>query len=285
MNRYRFSYNPISSERTSRAGLKPAQLVFTLNILLIVLGSLALAYTPGAINPSPPASARAQQVLPTPATKRVVQFQPAPMQRSPLYTPLFHGNIRLPEVALTFDDGPQPWSSRQILAILEHFGVKATFFCIGEQVQVYPEIVRQEYADGDLVEDHTWSHPDMRYLSAAAIHEQLAMGEQAIYQVTDTRPAFFRPPYGSVTPTMLSQAQQLGLTTVMWTVDPRDWLLPGSEAIIMRVLSSTANGAIILLHDGGGNRSQTVAALPAIITTLQQRGFRFVTIQQMVDDM
>lgn len=286
MNRDRFSYKPISSEGTRRTGLRPAQLVVTLNTLLLLLGSLALAIPPGTISPSPPVVARAREAAPpSPTDKQIVHVQLAPRQRSPLRTILFRGNPRLPEVALTFDDGPQPSSTPQILAILNHFDIKATFFCIGRQVQIYPAVVREESVDGDLVEDHSWSHPDMRYLSADAIHQQLAMTAQVIYQATNTQPAFFRPPYGSITPAMLSQEKQLDLSTVMWTIDPRDWSLPGSQIIIARVLSSITNGAIILLHDGGGNRAQTIAALPTIITTLQQRGFRFVTIQQMVENM
>lgn len=286
MNRDRFSYKTTSSEETRCTGLSPAQLVVTLNTLLFLLGSLALAATLGAIPPPLSAAARAQHTHSLLLKRRpLTRFQAAPDQQAPLRTILFHGNTRLQEVALTFDDGPTPWSTPQILATLNHFGVKATFFCIGQQVQIYPAVVRQEYADGDLIEDHSWSHPDMRYLSASAIHKQLEMGAQAIEQVTNTEPAFFRPPYGSATPIMLSQARQLDLSTVMWTIDPRDWSLPGSQVIISRVLSSVTNGAIILLHDGGGNRAQTIAALPTIITKLQQRGFRFVTIQQMVEDM
>lgn len=286
MDKYRSSYKPISSEETRRTGLRSAQLVVILNTLLLLLGSLALATTLGAIPPPLPAAARAQHTN-SPSLNRspIVLSQAASKRQAPLRTALFHGNTRLQEVALTFDDGPHPWSTPQILAVLNHFDIKATFFCIGQQVQTYPAVVRQEYVDGDLVEDHSWSHPDMRYLSASAIHKQLEMTAQAIEQVTNTEPTFFRPPYGSATPTMLSQARQLDLSTVMWTVDPRDWSLPGSQTIISRVLSSVTNGAIILLHDGGGDRAQTIAALPTIIMKLQQRGFRFVTIQQMVEDM
>lgn len=111
------------------------------------------------------------------------------------------------------------------------------------------------------------------------------MTAKSIDQFTTISPAFFRPPYGETNATILAQAKKLSLSVIMWNVDPRDWSLPGSQAIISRVLSATHNGAIILLHDGGGNRAQTIAALPTIITALRVRGLRFVTIPQLVDDL
>jgi peptidoglycan/xylan/chitin deacetylase (PgdA/CDA1 family) len=199
--------------------------------------------------------------------------------------PLFQGNSRLPEIALTFDDGPQPSSTPQILAILQRSGIEATFFCIGRQVQAYPALIRQEQAAGNLVEDHTWSHPNLTLLPTPLLDQQLALTARAILRLTGTPPAFLRPPYGAINASVLARARRLNLSLVLWNVDPRDWSLPGSATIVARVLSTTHNGSIILLHDGGGNRAQTIAALPGIIRALRARGLRFVTIQQLIDDL
>jgi peptidoglycan/xylan/chitin deacetylase (PgdA/CDA1 family) len=195
------------------------------------------------------------------------------------------GNPHLPEITLTFDDGPNPPYTSQILAILKRFGIQATFFCIGNQVAAHPGIVQQEFAAGNTIGNHTWSHPSLPTLSASQIRAQLTMTSDIVQYITGMRPTFFRPPYGALSAQVLAQVNQLGLTTVLWSVDPRDWSLPGVNVIISRVLSQTGDGAIILMHDGGGNRSQTVAALPIIIETLQQRGFHFVTLQQLAADL
>lgn len=285
MDRRQFSFASISPGHVRRANFRPAQLTFILCALLAVLGSLVLAYT---LSNSPPLThaltrriAPPQRSADTISTRLSQQYARVPL----LKTPLFQGNSHLPEVALTFDDGPQPFFTPQILAILQRFNVKATFFCIGQQVMDYPVLVRQESADGDLVEDHTWSHPNLNTLRATAIYQQLALAAHAIYQATATTPHFFRPPYGSANTFVITQATRLNLSAIMWNVDPRDWSLPGTAAIIARVLGAVNNGAIILLHDGGGNRAQTVAALPTIIRTLQAHGFHFVTIQQLVNDL
>jgi peptidoglycan/xylan/chitin deacetylase (PgdA/CDA1 family) len=286
MRNYRFLHrSTIPASRGDPRRIRHARLIFLLSVLLSVLGSLALAYTFTPGQPPPLTHALAQRASPQLARHSLTPPHLSPKSTVPLDGPLFQGNPRLPEIALTFDDGPQPSSTPQILAILQRFGVPATFFCIGQQVLAYPALVRQESADGELVEDHTWSHPNLLYLSAPALSRQLSMTANAIYQLTHTFPAFFRPPYGTINASIRAQAKKLNLSIVMWNVDPRDWSLPGSQAIIARVLNSTHNGSIILLHDGGGNRAQTIAALPTIITALHARGLRFVTIQQLVDDL
>jgi len=286
MRSYRFLYrSTIPAGQAQARRIQHARLIFLLSVLLCVLGSLALAYTfaPGQLPPL--THALAKRASPPLARHSLTPSHPAPASTVSLDGPLFQGNPRLPEIALTFDDGPQPSFTPQILAILQRFGVPATFFCIGQQILAYPALVRQESADGELVEDHTWSHPNLLYLTTPALDQQLSMTANAIYQLTHVSPAFFRPPYGAINANIRAQARKLKLSIVMWDVDPRDWSLPGSQAIIARVLGSTHNGSIILLHDGGGNRTQTIEALPTIITALRARGLRFVTIQQLVDDL
>lgn len=198
---------------------------------------------------------------------------------------LYNGNTYLPEVALSFDDGPSPLYTQQILAILKKYNVPAAFFCIGRQVTQYPNLVRQEYDQGLVIGNHSWSHPDMIYLSPVQINIQLEQTSQAIEQTIGEQPIFFRPPYGAINAKVLLQAKNMHFSTVLWNDDTRDWSLPGVYAIIHTALSTVGNGSIILMHDGGGNRSETVAALPSIIEGLQHRGYRIVSLQKMIDDL
>jgi peptidoglycan/xylan/chitin deacetylase (PgdA/CDA1 family) len=135
------------------------------------------------------------------------------------------------------------------------------------------------------VGDHSWSHPQLPLLTPSQILWQMRSTADTIQRVIKVRPTFFRPPYGEYDSQVLTQANRLGLTTVLWNDDPRDWSLPGTTGIISWILSQASNGSIILLHDGGGNRWQTVAALPTLIEGLQREGFTLVTLQQMVDEV
>jgi peptidoglycan/xylan/chitin deacetylase (PgdA/CDA1 family) len=185
-------------------------------------------------------------------------------------------------IALTFDDGPSPLFTPQVLAILQRYKVRATFFCIGEWVHLYPGLVEQTFRAGNVIGDHTWSHPDLTKLSPYAVRWQLSSASAAIQSATGHLPVLFRPPYEATDATVVNIASQLGLQQILWTIDPRDWARPGVSAIVNNVLSYAANRSIILMHDGGGDRSQTVQALPIIISALQQRGFTFVTVPQLL---
>lgn len=181
-------------------------------------------------------------------------------------------------VALTFDDGPQPVFTPQILTELQLYGVHATFFCIGRQVQAYSNIVRQLYQSGNVVGNHSWSHPNLTRLSPAAIRWQLSATSVIIQQVTGAAPTLFRPPYDVTNATVRRIAAQLGLVQAGWTIDTHDWQRPGVARIVSTTLTQARNGSIILMHDGGGDRSQTVQALPQIIRGLRQRGFAFIVL-------
>ena len=198
---------------------------------------------------------------------------------------LYRGNTQLPEIALTFDDGPDPSYTPQVLDILQHYGVKATFFCVGCRVAANPNLVIQEYEAGHVIGNHTYTHPNLALLSASDILAQLNQTSDAIQEVLGIRPIVFRPPYGALSPNVLRQAGRLGIRIVMWSDRSEDWAAPGVKFIIKRAVNSD-NGTIILLHDGGEeDRSQTLAALPGIIEGLQSQGFHFVTIQHMIDNL
>ncbi|HKV59440.1 MAG TPA: polysaccharide deacetylase family protein [Ktedonobacteraceae bacterium] len=222
---------------------------------------------------------------PTPQKTPVVPTSVPQNIGKPLGHAVFYGNTKLPEIALTFDDGPNPVYTRQILTVLNAYNVKATFFDVGYLVKDYPDIVRQEFLQGNIIGNHSWSHPDLTRFSVAGITSQLVSTSDAIQSVTGTRPVLFRPPYGSFNATVIAQATQLNLTAILWNDESRDWATPGVNVIVSRILNLAHNGSIILLHDGGGFRTQTVAALPIIIAALHQRGFTFVTVPQLLLDM
>ncbi|GAA2806603.1 polysaccharide deacetylase family protein [Kribbella solani] len=178
-------------------------------------------------------------------------------------------------VYLTFDDGPWYPYTGQILNILRQYGVHATFFEVGQQVARYPWLTRGAYLRGMSVQNHTWSHPDLRYVSWATFKYQVQTTDRYIRNQTGYTPRCLRPPYGAVNSRVRGRAALLGKQIRLWTVDPRDWSRPGTSAIVQRVLGNVHSGSIILMHDGGGNRSQTVAALPTILRTLKARGYVF----------
>ena len=184
-----------------------------------------------------------------------------------------------PTVALTFDDGPHATYTPQVLHILRMYHVEATFFCIGNQVQKHADIVQQTFQDGNVIGNHTWSHPNLTRLSSKAIRQQLRATSIAIRRATGERPTLFRPPYGATNAKVRRIAAQLGMIQFLWTIDTRDWRRPGVAAIVNTVLSRAKDRSIILMHDGGGDRSQTVQALPQIIRGLRQRGFTFVPLR------
>ncbi len=160
-----------------------------------------------------------------------------------------------------------------------------TFFEIGEQISTYGEggaVERRMLADGDMIGDHTWSHPNVAGGGVFARNQILAAAGAIEKATRGFRPCLFRAPYGAVSSALIGEARSLGFTTIQWDVDPTDWARPGTLAIYDRVVGGAHPGAIILQHDGGGDRSETLAALPHEIRTLRRRGYRFVTVTQLL---
>lgn len=183
-----------------------------------------------------------------------------------------------------FDDGPW-YDTPRFLALLEREHVPATFFEIGEQIAEYGEgggLERRMLRDGDMIGDHTWSHPDVAGAGAFARSEILRAAEAIRRATRGFTPCLFRAPYGAVSPALLAEVRSLGFTTIQWDIDPRDWSLPGVAEIERDVLVYAHPGAIVELHDGGGPRYETLEALPAIIRGLRKRGYRFVTVTELL---
>ena len=186
-------------------------------------------------------------------------------------------------MAFTFDDGPGPYTP-QILDVLGRMHATATFFVIGRSASAYPATVRAEARDSFEIGDHTETHPMMAELAPASQQAQIANAAAAIHDAGAPYPRLWRPPYGSFDTATLQILRRLGMLMVLWSADTSDYTQPGVKRIIYVAVSGAQPGAIILMHDGGGNRSQTVAALPRIITRLRERGFRLVTVSQLVAD-
>jgi len=178
--------------------------------------------------------------------------------------------------ALTFDDGPDGEYTQQVLKVLDDYGVKATFFVIGERAKKQPGIVQALARSGHEIGNHSWSHVDLTELDQAGQRSQLTKTNDVLAPL-GIEPRWFRPPFGEFSPALLEQASALHMDTILWSADPRDWSQPGVETISARVLRNTAPGAVILLH---ATNAQTVAALPAIIDGLRQRGYTFATLSQ-----
>jgi len=184
-------------------------------------------------------------------------------------------------VALTFDDGPSFYTP-QVLRILRHFRIHATFFLIGQQVRPNASLVREELAEGHAIGDHTWNHANVSGGGSFA-YSQISSTRAAIRSASGYyTPCLFRAPYGAVSGALFPVARSLGMLTIEWDVDPRDWSRPGTGSIYSTVVSQARRESIILMHDGGGPRNQTVAALPSIIRTLRSRGYGFETLPDLL---
>jgi peptidoglycan/xylan/chitin deacetylase (PgdA/CDA1 family) len=178
-------------------------------------------------------------------------------------------------VYLTFDDGPTPTWTPRVLDLLARYRARATFFVVGRSAATWPGLVRQAYAAGHGVGNHTWSHRRLTGLRGAALAAEVGATSAVIARATGARPSCLRPPYGTVDAASVYQARAYGLRLTLWDVDPYDWRRPGAGVIAGRVLSRVRSGDVVLLHDGGGDRSQTVAALQQVLASLSARGFRF----------
>ncbi|GLW34241.1 polysaccharide deacetylase family protein [Actinoplanes regularis] len=192
-----------------------------------------------------------------------------------------HGRRDIPQVALTFDDGPDPVYTRRILEILDRYGVRGTFFCVGHHVAALPDEVRRIVAAGHEVGNHSWSHPFLPDLTSAQLHQQLDRTAEAVARVTGAAPTRFRPPYGALTPEVLTVLDEHPSALTLWDVDSRDWSRPGPEQIAATVLQSARPGSVVLMHEGAGDRSQTVQALPSIIEGLLERGLELVPVGEL----
>ncbi len=187
------------------------------------------------------------------------------------------------EIALTFDDGPGPYTP-EVVSVLAKYGVPATFFEIGEQEQYFNQGTSEIVSHGWVIGDHTETHPQMSQLSQADQRRQLLDETANIGRYGAPFPRLFRPPYGVWNSTTLSLLRKYRMLMVLWSVDTNDYTMPGVDSIVHTAVSGAKPGAIILMHDGGGNRQETVDALPTIIKDLRAQGYKLVTVPRLLLD-
>lgn len=232
-------------------------------LLLFCFLGLAIAKQAGA---EPPGSADGGQAQPAPHEPRIT-----------------FNWIRVdgPFIAMTFDDGPSRTLTPKLLDLLAARQIKATFFVIGQNVAEYPEVIARAVRDGHEIGSHTWSHPNLGRMSDDAVRLQLKRTEDAIVRAAGVRPTLLRPPYGSITPRQKRWIHdQFGYQIVMWDVDPLDWRRPGPITVCNRIVKETRPGSIVLSHD---IHAGTIEAMPATLNQLMARGFKFVTVSELIE--
>jgi peptidoglycan-N-acetylglucosamine deacetylase len=195
--------------------------------------------------------------------------------------------VRQKVVALTFDDGPNPPYTDEIVTYLHATGIHATFFVVGRAVAAHPEVVREEVQDGDALGNHSWDHAHLVLERRPHIQREIAMTDAAIQHATGVTTRLFRPPFGARDYAVISVARQMGYQVIMWSVPlPHDWEGPPPEVIRDRVVRYVKDGSIIVLHDGNrgkaGDRENTVKATKLIVETLRAQGYRFVTVPELL---
>jgi peptidoglycan/xylan/chitin deacetylase (PgdA/CDA1 family) len=238
-------------------------------LVVIALAVFAAAVAPGggrvAAGGSGTASAQANAprvTLPTGCTRGGPPFRT-------------HGLANKRRIAIGFDDGPSDYTPK-VLRVLRQFDSHATFFEIGQETTGRSEIMRRVLAQGNEIGNHTLHH------ETNPSSQSLAETDRLIRNATGFRPCDFRPPDGKTNPGLIARAKAERLMTIDWDVDPRDWSDPGVGAIGSNVIHNARSGSIVVMHDGGGNRSQTVAALPAILSHFRHRGYQFVTVAELL---
>ena len=224
---------------------------------LAVLGLLALILVPGA-SPAGAASAGREDII----------YSCAAVDK---------------RIALTFDDGPHPTLTREIMGILRENGVTATFFLVGENAEWFPEIVREEAAAGFELGNHTRTHANLREADYPTICREIDGGERAVWENFEYRTRLLRPPGGCLSDDVIRAAKERDYTLVCWSVDTRDWAHTPADVIVKKVLDSVEGGDILLFHDYIAGDSPTPEALRTLIPELKKRGFAFVTVSELIE--
>jgi len=195
---------------------------------------------------------------------------------------LQRGNPHLKQLAITFDDGPHPNFTPQLLELLKSLNVKATFFVIGKMAEKYPDLVKQIDADGHCVGNHTFSHVTLTKIPFKDEVIEYRANNDLLSRLIGKRVRFCRPPGGDYDEDVIRAATDCSMTTVLWTDDPGDYADPGTQVLAKRTLSKLNNGGIILLHDGG---PETLKLVPQLVSYARKKGFEFVTIEELQADL
>ena len=275
-----------AAQRRRQIQRRRATALCAIGLLVLVVsiivdgGSSSTHRTP----PSPRAAERQRLHTAVNLARRRLAIEDRAIDRVLAYTPfVVSGGGRKREVALTFDDGPGPYTP-QVLKTLHKLHVPATFFEVGFMERWFHASTTQAIADGNVVGDHTEGHPKLGLLSRPDQRNQIVSQAEWLHKLGAPRPRLFRPPFGSFDARTFRVLRHNRMLMVLWSVDTNDYRQPGVKVILRRTLQGAKPGAIILLHDGGGARSQTIAALPEIVKKLRERRFKLVTVPQMMLD-
>lgn len=197
-------------------------------------------------------------------------------------TAFSHGDRQEKVIALTFDDGPHPQYTPKILKILEKYRIKATFFVIGQNVELYPSIACQLIAAGHEIGNHTYSHPHMADIDDSHLAREIQHTNAAIEKLGGKTPVLFRPPEGKRSSSQMTVLSGMHYKTILWSIDTMDWAHNPSQQIVKCVLQKVSGGDIILMHDYVSKPNTTITALEQLIPELLQRGYRFVTVSELI---
>ncbi|MCI1694888.1 polysaccharide deacetylase family protein [Aneurinibacillus aneurinilyticus] len=197
---------------------------------------------------------------------------------------LYQVKIKEKYVALTFDDGPHPVYTRKILKMLNKYQAKGTFFVTGERAHRFSSVIREMSKQGHEIGNHTFSHPSMRKITSSKLQEEIQKADDVLHSLTGEYPVCFRPPGGVLNEAVVDAAKKKHHIIVIWSrhQDTRDWSNPGVEKIVKQVVRHVQPGQIILMHDSGVNRVQTVKAVEKILALLSQQGYKFVTVSDLI---
>ncbi|MEV4639342.1 polysaccharide deacetylase family protein [Actinoplanes sp. NPDC049548] len=247
----------------------------------LALGGLTLlsacaAEQPQVPGPSPSTVPPSSPPAPPPPSPTPTSI---PVQRKPRYVvPASSAHPGSKVVALTLDDGPDPSYTPEVLKILHKHHISATFFVIGQSAAAHPGLIRSLVDAGHTVGTHTWSHANLRKLSAAKVRTEIRRAVDTVAATTGRAPSLFRAPYGNWSRTVFQECAAMGQTSIAWDVDPRDWDDASAAHISSEVLDQVGNRSIVLTHDGGGDRSPTVQALRHFVPVLLDSGYKFVGV-------
>jgi peptidoglycan/xylan/chitin deacetylase (PgdA/CDA1 family) len=185
-------------------------------------------------------------------------------------------------IALTFDDGPWPSSTAKVLDILKKNNIKGTFFVVGQNVKNYPDLTKRVVTDGHIIANHTWHHW-YHHMNAQTAAYEVANTTDIIYKTTGIKTSLFRPPGGNMRNGVAAYAKSNKYAVIMWSSDSMDYSRPGVPRLINNIFREAKPGGIVLMHDGGGDRSHTVKALPEIISKFRKQGYEFVTVPKLLE--
>ena len=192
-----------------------------------------------------------------------------------------HENSEM-KIALTFDDGPHPRYTPKILAILEKYNIKATFFSVGINAYYYPDTLRMVVGAGHELGNHTYTHPKVSKIEKGRLRQEIEDCEEMLYSITECRTKLFRPPEGMIDRDILATIHDLDYSLILWDVDTRDWAHTPAEKIAENVIGNVSSGDIILMHDYIGVNSPTCDALELFIPVLLEKGYKFVVVSELI---